>query len=167
MWAGGYMENLFTFCHVFVNQKPALKKKTLKRQVFFVFVCVCVCVFWYLFIFDCAESVVECRLSPAVWAGTILCCSVQPSHCGGLSYSGAQAWGAWASVVVAHGLNCLEACGIGLNPCTLDWTGVPCIARWILNYWTTRETHLFFFSPCSGTHTLAKYHRDIEMAVRA
>ena len=46
------MENLFTFCHVSVNQKPALKKKTLKRQVFFVLcVCVCVCVCFDIYLF--------------------------------------------------------------------------------------------------------------------
>ena len=33
--------------------------------------------------------------------------------------------GAWASVVVAHGLSCLKACGIfldqGSNPCPVHW----------------------------------------------
>ena len=58
------MENLFIFCHVSVNQKPALKPKTkklLKVRFSFSFF-----FFLYLFIFDCSESVVECRLSPAV-----------------------------------------------------------------------------------------------------
>ena len=31
--------------------------------------------------------------------GLVFCCSVQPSHCGGFSRCGAQALGAWASVV--------------------------------------------------------------------
>ena len=35
------------------------------------------------------------------------------------------------SMFVAHGLSCLKACGIG--------TYVSCIAKWILNHWTTRE----------------------------
>ena len=42
------------------------------------------------------------------------------------------------SVVVVHGLSCSVACGI-----FPDWdtsqTSVPCIARWILNHWATRE----------------------------
>ena len=40
------------------------------------------------------------------------------------------------SVVVAHGLTCPTACGISS---TRDQTPVPCIARWILNQWTTGE----------------------------
>ena len=40
-------------------------------------------------------------------------------------YCRAWALGAWASVFVAQGLSCSEACGIfpgqGLNPCTLHW----------------------------------------------
>ena len=40
---------------------------------------------------------------------------------------------------MVHGLGCSAACGIfpdqGSNWCPL----VPCIARWILNQWTTRE----------------------------
>ena len=40
--------------------------------------------------------------------GATLRCGVRASHCGGFSYCGAQAQGAWASVVVAHGLS---SCG--------------------------------------------------------
>ena len=70
-------------------------------------------------------------------AAITLLCSVQASHCGGFSCCGAQALGAWASVVVAcrlqnagsvvvaHGLSCSAACGIfldqGLNLCRLHW----------------------------------------------
>ena len=35
-------------------------------------------------------------------------CGVRASHCGGFSYCGARALGAWASVVVARGLS---SCG--------------------------------------------------------
>ena len=42
---------------------------------------------------------------------------------------------------MAHGLSCSEAYGIfpdrGSNPC-------PCIGRWILNHWTTREVPRHF-----------------------
>ena len=41
-------------------------------------------------------------------AGTTLCCGARASHCGGFSCCGAQALGAWASVVVACGLS---SCG--------------------------------------------------------
>ena len=42
----------------------------------------------------------------SLWlAGATLCCGTQPSHCGGFSCCGARALGAWASVVVAHGLS--------------------------------------------------------------
>ena len=33
-----------------------------------------------------------------------------------------------------------QPCSLGdLSSLTRDWTCVPCIARWILNHWTTRE----------------------------
>ena len=72
--------------------------------------------FWLLCVF-----VVPHGLSPvaASWGGG------QASHRGGFSCWGVQALGAWASVVVAHGLSCPAACGIfpdqGLNPRPLGW----------------------------------------------
>ena len=70
------------------------------------------------------------------------------SHFGGFSCCRAQALGAWAqqlqrlsTVVVAHGSSCSETCGIFL---VRDGTHVPCIGRWILNHWTTREAPKFF-----------------------
>ena len=41
---------------------------------------------------------------------------------------------------VAPGLSCSVACGIFL---TMDQTHVPCIARQILNPWTTREVPVY------------------------
>ena len=67
-------------------------------------------------------------------------CSVWASHCSSFSCCRAQPLGAWASVVVAHGLSCSTACGIpvqGPNPCPLNWQ------RGILNHWTTGESHSF------------------------
>ena len=52
------------------------------------------------------------------------------SHCYDLSL-----WG-MGSVVVAHRLSCPEACGIFLDQ---ELNPIPCIGRWILNHWTTRE----------------------------
>ena len=62
-------------------------------------------------------------LSLVVVSGATLCCGAQPSHCWGFSCCGARAPGVRASVVVAHGLSCSDACGIfphqGSNPCPL------------------------------------------------
>ena len=41
-----------------------------------------------------------------------------------------------ASLVVAHGLSCPEACGTSQ---TRDWTNDPCVDRQTPNQWTTRE----------------------------
>ena len=46
-----------------------------------------------------------------------LCCGVWASHCGGFSCCGAQALGARASVVVAHGLS---SCGSRALECRLS-----------------------------------------------
>ena len=58
-------------------------------------------------------------------AGATLRCGVRASHCGGFSCRGTRALGAWASVVVAHGLSCSAAYGIfpdqGQNLCPLHW----------------------------------------------
>ena len=73
---------------------------------------------------------------------------VKASHCSGFSCCAAQALGLKVLVAMKHG---------GLQPMgskswtqwlthahmgsswIRDWTDVPCIARQILNYWTTRE----------------------------
>ena len=48
------------------------------------------------------------------------------------------------SEVVVHRFSCSAACGIP----TTDWTHVPCIARWILKHWTTRDVpNIWFSSP--------------------
>ena len=46
------------------------------------------------------------------------------------------------SLVAACGLSCPRVCGI-LG--TRDQISVPCIGRWILNHWTTREVPLISF----------------------
>ena len=43
------------------------------------------------------------------------------------------------SVLVARGLTCSAARGIFPDQ---RWTHVPCIGRWFLNHWTTRDVHL-------------------------
>ena len=46
-----------------------------------------------------------------------------------------------ASVVVTQGFSCSRPVG---SSQTRGRTGVPCIARWILTNWTTREVLMFF-----------------------
>ena len=41
-------------------------------------------------------------------------------------------------IVTAHGLSCSMACGILVSP-TGEQTHIPCIAKWNLNHWVTRE----------------------------
>ena len=72
-------------------------------------------------------------------------------HCGGFS-CGTQALGAQASVLVAHRLSCSEARGIFLDHGS---TSVPCLARRILNHWTTGKAQcLWFRTPGVRHHCL-------------
>ena len=84
-------------------------------HLFFIFI-----YFWLCWVFAAVRG-----LSLVAARGATLRCSVQASHCGDFSCGGAQALGAWASVVVVHRLSCSAACGIfpdqGLNPCPLRW----------------------------------------------
>ena len=65
--------------------------------------------------------------------------------------------GVQASVVAAHGLGTCASLALELrctglvalqhvgSSQTRDQTYVPCIDRWILNCWTTREVHIYLF----------------------
>ena len=122
------------------------------------------CLLAYLFIYLLLHWVLvaACGLSLAAVSWDYSCCVEQASHCGDFSCCEAQALGAWASVVVAHGLSscgswslerrlsscgtqasCSVACGIfpdqGSNR-------VPCINRWIFNHCTTREVQYLLFN---------------------
>ena len=55
--------------------------------------------FWLRWVFAAVH-----RLSLVVVSRGYSFCGVWASHCGGFSYCGARALGAWASVVVVHGL---------------------------------------------------------------
>ena len=47
-------------------------------------------------------------------------------------------------IIVAHGFSCSEA-----SSGTRDQTGVPCIARWTFNHWTTRKpSYSFYIHQC-------------------
>ena len=62
-----------------------------------------------------------------VVSGATLCCSVQVSHYGGISYCGAQALGVRASVVTACGFSScgLQALESGLSSCS-TWALLFC-----------------------------------------
>ena len=59
------------------------------------------------------------------------------SRAGRLSSCPVRAYGMWN---VEHGM-------WNLSSLTKDWAGVPCIGRWILNHWTTREVPGPLLSP--------------------
>ena len=75
----------------------------------------------YLFMFGCVGSLLLCagflKLSRV---GATLRCGAWASHCGGFSCCRAGALGAWASVVVACGLN---SCGSRDLECRLSNCG--------------------------------------------
>ena len=75
--------------------------------------------------------------------GALLPYSAQASQCSDLSCGAhTQALGCMGSVVV-HRLSCPATCrnlpGPGIEP------HVPCIGKWILNHWTTREARCWIF----------------------
>ena len=86
----------------------------------YIYIYVCVYVYKYSFL---AALGLRCCTRAFLWlwwAGATLRCCGWASHCGGFSCCRAQAVGARASVVVAHGLSCSAACGnlpgLGLKP---------------------------------------------------
>ena len=100
---------------------------------------------------DVCESVCV-RFIPLQPVRAVLHCHAGASHSSGLSRWGAQALGVWASGVAAYGLcsagSELWCTGLAASQHvgssrTRDRTGVPCIARQILNHWTTREAPIF------------------------
>ena len=86
-----------------------------------------------------------------MWAFTscggweLLCsCGAQVSHCRaralectGFSCCSSRAQWLWHE--------CLVAPKHVESSRTRDWTHVPCIGRWILNHWTTRELQIEYF----------------------
>ena len=69
-------------------------------------------------------------------------CSAQASHCGGLSRCGSQALVHRPQWLWLPGLAALQRVE---SSRTKDQTHVPCIGRWILNHWTSREVLLSIF----------------------
>ena len=81
--------------------------------------------------------------------GPLPSCGAWASPCSILSCCGTRALGAQASAaaaglaVVVHGFSCSEGCGIFPDQ---GLTCMPCIGRWVLNHWATKEVPLLFFS---------------------
>ena len=88
--------------------------------------------FWLLWVFiaACSLSLIAASGGYNLVAGA--------SHCHGFSLQ-TQAPGL-SSLVAAHGFVAVWHD----QDATRDETRVPCIAQWILNHWTTRETLTFF-----------------------
>ena len=90
------------FTKIYISPFQFLYYLVLKNKVLFFFFKESI----LLFIFGCVGSSLLHVGFLQLWrAGATLHCSVRASHCGGLSCCGAQALGAWASVVVAHRLS--------------------------------------------------------------
>ena len=81
-------------------------------------------------------------------------------HCEGcslqwFSHCRAQALGCVVSVVVVHRLSCPMTCGIFLDR---GLNGVPCIARQIINHWTTREVPQNYFYTGVASNRRRQWH---------
>ena len=77
--------------------------------------------FKFIFIFGCVGFSLLCAgFLQLRRAGATLRCGARASRCGGFSCCGAWALGAWASVVVAHGLS---SCGSWALECRLSSCG--------------------------------------------
>ena len=87
--------------------------------------------FLSVFLFWWAGSLLPCGLSPGVASGGCPLCGAQASHCCGFSCCEVRAQWLWHMGLVAPWD--VE------SSWTKDWTYAPCIGRWILNHWTTRE----------------------------
>ena len=70
------------------------------------------------------------------------CCT--GSRCMGSAGAALRLQVTWVSVVVAHKLSCPEVCGV-ISFRTKNRTRVACLARQILNHWTTRKLPPLFF----------------------
>ena len=85
----------------------------------------------YFNIFYCYKSSVWATLRGK--AKTMNSCGFLQSH-----RAGASCWG--ARVCSSCGAQALFPCGTwDLSSPTRDWTLIPCIGRWSLNYWTIRK----------------------------
>lgn len=110
----------------------------------------------FIVVLGCVGSLSLCGLFPHCGErGPLSSCGVQPSHCGGFSWYGAQALGpvgssscsTWALGLRYTGLT---APGHVWSSWIGNWTWISCIGMGILNHWTTREA-LFLNFECFKT----------------
>ena len=111
----------------------------------------------FIYFWLCWVFVASCGISVVAESGNYSSCSMLASHCSGFSccraqaleHSGLSSYGEWNQQLrlsgsrvwaqyLAHMLIIASfmACGILLDQ-GLNWC--PCIARWTVNHWTTRE----------------------------
>ena len=109
-----------TFSSVFVYQVSPV---SLCKRCYLVLAALCLC--------RCVRTFSSCSER-----GPLSSCSAWASHCSGFSCCRVWTLGRSDSVVLVHWLGCFMVCGVfpnqESNPC-------PCIGKWILNHWTTRE----------------------------
>ena len=148
--------NTMTYLVLSLHRHQIISNEITDTIFFYLFIFLNSNLFIYLFIGCVGSSLLRTGFLQLQRAETTLHCGVWASHCGGFSCCGARALGAWASVVVAHGLS---SCGsqaqqlwcVGLvtprhvgYSWTRERTCVPYIGRQILNHCATREVPLYY-----------------------
>ena len=91
---------------------------------------------YYLFLHGCAGSALCAGFLQLPWAGLLSTCGARASPHGGSSCCGAGVPGYTGSVALRP---------VG-SSWTRDGTCVPCISRWVLNHWTTRESFIIYYA---------------------
>jgi len=95
----------------------------------------------YLFFYFLAALGLHCStraFSSCSEQGLLSSCGVRASHCGGFSCCRAQALGHICFSSCSKGSVALLHVG---SSQTRDWTRAPCIGKWTLNHWTTRDVY--------------------------
>ena len=95
----------------------------------------------YLFFYFLAALGLHCStraFSSCSEQGLLSSCGVRASHCGGFSCCRAQALGHICFSSCSKGSVALLHVG---SSQTRDWTCAPCIGKWTLNHWTTRDVY--------------------------
>ena len=102
------------------------------------YITVCISLYWVIYLF-------MPMLGLRCWPRAFSSCGAGASYCSVFSCYRHRALDKWASVAAALGLSSFGAgawlpCGMwDLSSQIRDGTCVPCIGRWILNHWITRE----------------------------
>ena len=108
----------------------------------------------YLFMAALALRRCPCVFSSSSEQGLLSRCGERASRSGGVSC------GAWAPG--RCGFSCSTACGT-----FPDWTYVPCVGKWILNHWMTREVLYGYFLSAHICIRLTYLRRPLMSTMRA